>query len=505
MAKNSGEIGATGLAQFSGIIQSDFLRELRGIEGYRRFREMTLNSPIVGGLLLAYRHPILSMEWTFSSTDGDNDPRLEILNAAWENMRHSWADHVSEAMGFLWAGYYPFEIVYGRGENGWVLWDKFSPRGQDTITRWKFADNGEIEGYYQRVNWTEEKFIPIDRTILYRINVERNNPEGRSILRTSWIPYYYAKHLMSAEAIGIERGMDGFPTITLPEGASTDDNDPNSDAAKAAEFVRNIRNDEQAGMVLPFGWTLELIAPGAQSRLDADKVIRRYESRMLMSTHTEFLNLGQESTGSYSLATDKTDFFIMSVNAIADVISDTVTQYAVPRLMKLNGYDAEGLKLEHSPANQEDVTKITSFLAQVSSLITWTAEDEVWFRQIARMPERKVEDIQKELDEKQAQKEAMREMFMDKGGDKDKEKEKEKDKPNPFAIKRLEAIAAVREVLGNDATIDLLRQIEADNFAASAPDKADRERMERKYKKALTAAMERTRAKVLKAAKEYRQ
>ena len=486
---NTKEIGGTGLAQFSGIIQADFLREFHGVNAYKRFNEMRTNSAVVGSLLLAIRQPVLAMEWTFASTEGETDPRLEILNAAKESMSHSWGDHIGEALLFLPFGYYPFEIVYQRGDKGQMLWHKFSPRGQDTITRWSFPDNGDFDGFYQRVNYTEEKFIPIEKALLYRINVERNNPEGRSILRTAWISYYYAKHIAQAEAIGIERGMDGFPTITLPESASTDDDDPNSDAAKAAEFVRNIRNDEQAGMVLPFGWVLELIAPGAQSRLDADKVIRRYEARILMSALAQFLNLGQEGVGSLALSKDQTDFFAMSINATADVISDAVTKFAIPRLMKLNGYDAEGLSCEHSPATQEDTAQIISIVTQVFPHIATSAEDQVWVRQLLRMPERKVEDIQAEMDEKEAEKEAMRQMFMDKGGDKGKdapfgkekaevEKEAGKEKKPPFGKYAL--------------------------FAASAPDEKTRLQWERKYKKALEGALEKSKKRIIKAAREYR-
>lgn len=472
MAKNSNEIGRTGLDQFSGTIQADFLREMRGSEAYKKFQEMRLNSAVVGGLLLAIRQPVLAMEWTPAS-DVENDPRLEILHASINNMSYSWPDHIAEALLFLPFGYYPFEIVYERGENGWILWRKFSPRGQDTVARWQFSDDGGIEGFYQRVNWTEEKFIPIDKTILYRINCERNNPEGRSILRPAWTSYYYAKHIAQAEAIGLERGLDGFPVITLPDGASTNEDDANSDASKAAEFVRNIRNDEQAGMVLPNGWTLELLAPGAQSRLDADKVIRRYEARILMSALAQFLNLGQEGVGSLALSKDQTDFFAMSINATADVITDAVTKYAIPRLMKLNGYDAEGLSLTHTPAAQEDISQLGTTLQQLAPFITMTAEDEVWLRQIMRMPERAVEDIEADMLEKQERKDAFTEMF-----------KKNTDKA--------------------DGKEDAKPQEKYTLFAASAPDEAKRRKIEREFKAKLQAALEKSKKRVLKAAREYR-
>jgi hypothetical protein len=502
MAKNNGEIGATGLVQFSGRIQEDFLRELRGLEGYKRFREMALNSPVCGALLLSIRMPILAMEWTFASDEGDTDQRLEICRAALDNMKHSVQDHITECLSFLWAGYYPFEIVYERGENGWMLWRKFAPRGQDTITRWQFADDGGIEGFYQRKNFTQEVFIPIEKSILYRINVERNNPEGRSLLRPAWTSYYYAKYIAQSEAIGIERGMDGFPVITLPDGASTDDADPNSDAAKAAEFVRNIRNDEQAGMVLPFGWEFELAAPGAQSRLDPDKVIRRYESRILMSALAQFLNLGQEGVGSMALSSDQTDFFAMAINATADVISDTITKHALPRLMKLNGYDAKGLRLTHTPATKDDITQVSAFLGGVSQFLNWSAEDEVWLRQVARLPERSVEDIQADMDEKAEQKEAMAQVFMDKRGG-GKPGEKPGDKPDDKEPETPDELAKAKEKEAKDKATKKPSPFSL--FAATPPDERKRRQAEKRVEAIMQKHLERTRRKVLKAAKEYRQ
>lgn len=468
------EIGSTGLAQFSGLIQADFLREMRGIEAYKRFEEMRLNSAVVGGLLLAFRMPILAMKFEPHS-DQENDPRLELLQAALDNMSYSIGDHIGEALLFLPFGYYPFEIVYERVD-GKVLWRKFAPRGQNTITRWAFADDGGINGFYQRVNYVQEKFIPIEKTILYRINVERNNPEGRSILRTAWTSYYYAKYIGQSEAIGIERGMDGFPVIKLPNGASVNEDDENSDAAKAAQVVRNIRNDEQSGAVLPDGWTLDLFAPGAQSRLDPDKVIRRYESRILMSVLAQFINLGQENVGSLALSKDQTDFFAMSLNATADIISGTITKYAIPRLMKMNGYDAKGLSLTHTPATQEDITQVSAFLQQVGTYLNWSAEDEAWLRQIARLPERDVAEIEADIENKRAAREA--------------------------AIAALKQ-QADKEQPADDTKKEELRARFREYMAAKPQDDARRRKMEREMQKRLDEFFGKQKKRIIKAAKEY--
>jgi hypothetical protein len=408
------EVGTTGLAQFSGLIFQEPLIELRGKAGHDRYNEMRLNSPIISALLLSIENPLRSTSWEFAS-DEENDPRLDLLNEARENLEHSWNDFISEALTLLPFGFSMFEMVYEQ-VGGQMLWKSFSPRGQDTVYRWLYdeirndpADPNpkfRLKGFVQLA---PPKYvptpIPLERLLMFRLHSERDNPEGRSILRAAWVPYFYIKHLQQIEAIGLERMGPGFPVITLPQGATTGGND--TDDAKAAKIVRNVRNDEQAGMVLPFGWEFEF-ARGGATFPDYDRVINRHEKRILTSTLAQFLMLGQDGVGSLALSKDQTDFFTMSVNAVGDIISETFTQVAIPQLMALNGYDAEGLRLEHTPAQgNTGVSVVADFLQKVgSTFITWTPEDEVWLRQVVNLPEKDVDFLAGEMENRQAQKDA---------------------------------------------------------------------------------------------------
>lgn len=485
------EIGSSGLAEFSGQIQADFLREWRGVDAYKRANEMRLNSPVVGALLLAIENSIRKVEWFFSSGEGADDPRLQLLNDSREAMSLSWNDHITEALTFLPFGFSIFEIVY-QPLNGQMLWRKFAPRGQDTVLRWLFDDNGGLSGFTQQAPPQYKAVdIPIESLLIYRARVERGNPEGRSILRTAWIPYYFAKHMQQTEAIGIERGLDGLPTITLPENATTDEKDDNSDASKAAKTVRNIRNDEQAGVVIPYGWKLDLLAPGAQSRLDADKVIRRYESRILMSTLSQFLMLGQESVGSYALSNDQSSFFAMSVNAVADIISDTFTKYAIPRLMKLNGYDAKGLRMEHTPAGDVDLGKITTMLAQAGSFITWRPEDEAWLRKVGGMPKIDEETVKARQAEKEARAKALQEALAKANAAKPAQPGDGSEPPQPSGD-------------GTQPPSNDGKQPQSTKMAASPADADERRKLERKLRRQIADWQEQQAQKIIKAAKQFR-
>jgi hypothetical protein len=407
MADTMQELGKTGLVEWFGVIQEDFLRDLRGRKGYTKFDEMRRNSPVVFALLNAIEQSIRSVDWEFTSEEGDEDPRLEILRDSIDNMTFSLNDHITSALTMLPFGFSIFEIVYRR-EGSRILWRKFGFRGQDTVYRWLFDDEGGIEGFVQRTSKGEEVTIPIEKLLLYRTKVEKNNPEGWSILRSGYVPYYYAKNISAIEAIGIERDMNGLPVITLPEGANPDEDDSNSDASKAAKVVRNIRADEQAGLVIPFGWEFTLASTQSNRLWDTSAIISRHEKRILMSALAQFLVLGMDQIGALSLSEDQTDFFNMSVNTTADIISDTFTKFAIPRLMALNGFDAEGLKLEHSPAGDVNIETLTKSLQAVAPNITWTAEDEVWLRSIFRLPEKSVEEIEELRQERKEEMEQLR-------------------------------------------------------------------------------------------------
>ncbi len=429
MAKR--EQGTTGLQAFSGIITEEFLREMRGKEAYKRFDEMKRNSPIVGAMLYYHEMAVRRVSWNFvnRADKKSDDERIDFLNYARDNMSQSWTDAVSEWMSFLWAGFALSYPVYKRDERNQVIWDVFSPRKQNTVYRWLLnypgaefynekKHNGAILGFVQQAPPTYSMTTIMSSDLLhFRARPEINNPEGISLLRNAWIPYYYTKNLQSVEAIGYERDLNGLPVVGMPQGATTDETDQNSDVNKAAEMVRNVRNDEQGGIVKPFGWEFELLSGSGKGFADIGKTIERYESRTFMAMLSQFIMLGQGDTGSYSLSQDQTDIAEMIVNTTADIIAETFTKQEIPRILKLNGYDPADIVLEHSPAGETDVTQFADFLQKVGDKLTWTPRDEVMLRQIAMLPEMDEEEI-KQLREEQEAKDAEKQerMFEQKGG-----------------------------------------------------------------------------------------
>src|SRR3990167_816546 len=390
--------GRSGLGVFSGIIIDDFLSELRGRSGYKIYDEMWRNSPIIGGMLSALsRSVIATVEWGWGSDDGDDDPRIEFLNRAEANLKPSWKQHLTETIEpTLVFGFTPF-AVWLETKDGEIVWKKFLMMSQDTVSRWLFDEDGEISGLVQSTLGAPPETIPIARIILYRTMVYRGNPEGRSVLRTSRIPYHFAKNMMQVEGIGVERDIAGTPKVKLP--ANADTSSGSDDMNRAEQVVRNLRNDEQAGIVEPNDWEVSLLSSSGGRLFDTDKIITRYETRMLMSVGAQFMMLGQSGVGSLALSRDQTDFFVMFANGIAEMIANCITEYAALPLLKLNGYSTEGIYRTHTPAGDIDLEKFASFLSSVGNKVTWRKQDEVWLRQMSQLPDVTEEELEAEKGE----------------------------------------------------------------------------------------------------------
>jgi len=399
------DLGWSGLETRYGRPSDDFLTEWTGDNKVKKITEMLKNSAPVGALRMAIEMPVRQIDWTFSSEDGDDDPRLDLLRESLANLSHSWNDHIVSALLFPHYGWSMFTLNYER-VGGRLLWRKFKELGQETVWEWHFdMSDGGLLGLTQKPHLvaTSQGMIPIERMLIYRFRYNRNHPEGESMLRPAYIPYYFASNMQQTEAISLERIFSGMPVITPPMNTDMTVGGTNYNAAHAT--VRNIRNDEQAGVVMPApvgegendAWKLELLSTGGGTGLpNMGDVISRYEKRILTTALAQFIILGQDKVGALSLSTDQTNFFQLALNAVADIIAETFTRFAIPRLMELNGLDAAGLQLDHSPAGDTDLGELGEFLQKVMPNLTWDAGDEVWLRSVANLPDKTVEQVEEQ-------------------------------------------------------------------------------------------------------------
>jgi broad specificity phosphatase PhoE len=403
-----GEYGQSGLRAFSGWVREEFVPELVGRQGARTYREMADNSPIVGSMLYAIKATMLKVQWRVipPSEGGDAQEKADFVDSLMRDMSHTWEEHVDETLSMLTYGYAPHEIVYKRrlGRNpgndprrpgrslpksdyddGLIGWRRIPLRGQETILKWFFDENGTVTGVTQQP-WTGPIVdLPIEKMLLFRPSVHKGNPEGRSILRNAWRPYHFTKRIEEQEAIMFER-LNGVPVVRVPNTLIEQAKAGNADAVAMLnsykQMATNLRINEQMGILLSsqpyigdtgqpsqvYQYDIQLLTPEAR-RTGAvpDTVLTRYATQMLQTVMADFLALGHGARGTQALAINKTDMFLQAIEGLLNNNAAVYKKHGLPRVWALNGFDDE-LIPEISPdlAQRVDLDVLGNFVFRLS-------------------------------------------------------------------------------------------------------------------------------------------
>lgn len=399
------EVGTTGLRKFGYQIDEEFDPNLKGLRGVRKFDEMRRNDPDVGAILTAVEMSIRSVQWevTPSGETPVDKEAADFLQSCMDDMSHTWEDFVVEVLTMLPFGWAYMEKVYklrngkkgdpkSNSDDGRIGWRKVVLRGQESLKGWVVDENGGIRGMLQYALLPPtERFIPIEKAVLFRTKREKNNPEGYSLLRNAYRPWYIKTNTEEIEVISAERDMTGVPVITLPTNASQSDKDA------AMDMLRKLKSDEQAGIVLPrtgdlehMWWGFNVVSSAGATRIDTDKIITRNVTAIARSVLAQFLTVGGGRVGSYAMVKDYRDLFQLALIGLLDVITETANRFMVEPLFELN--DFPGLKkvptLTHGRIGQRDLVKFGTFLTQMGNLgMPITNDDWKFIRDEAEMPE----------------------------------------------------------------------------------------------------------------------
>lgn len=419
---NRKEIGRIGQRRYGGIIYEEFLPELQGHKGIEAYREMADNDDIVGAILYAIEMLVRQTTWTVEpqgSTPGDKEA-AEFVQSCLDDMQVTWVDTVSEILSFLTYGWSFHEIVYKRRmgnthdirtrskfDDGLIGWAKLPIRAQETLYQWEYDDADNLIGMTQMPPPDFGIFtIPMSKGMLFRTRSRKDNPEGRSILRNAYRSWYFKRRIQEIEGIGIERDLAGLPVIHAPDGVDIwdDTNKDYTDIRVGIEnMVKNIRRDETEGVVLPFGFELELLSTGGTRQFDTNAIIERYDTRIAMTVLADFIFLGHQQNGSWALSSDKTALFAMACGAYLDIIAETFNSQGIPNLIDINGEHFAGItdypKLTHGDIEDADIEKVSAFIRDMTSIGVLVPDDslEDYVRQVGHLPER-MEDT-RDIDE----------------------------------------------------------------------------------------------------------
>lgn len=418
MSNDSKEIGRVGQRRYGGIFYEEFLSELRGRKGAEVFTEMSNNDETIGAILFAIEMLVRQASWNVEpggSTAKDREA-AEFVKSCMDDMKQTWIDTISEILSFLTYGWSFHEIVYKRRmgrtkdnrtsskyDDGLIGWMKLPIRSQETLYQWEYDDQDNLIGMTQM---PPPDFglitIPMNKAMLFRTRSRKDNPEGRSILRTAYRSWYFKRRIQEIEGIGIERDLAGLPVITTPEGMDIwdkDDEDMNAIRAGLEAMVKNIRRDSTEGLVLPFGYTFELTSTGGSRQFDTNSIIARYDTKISQTVLADFIQLGHESVGSFALSSDKTNLFSMAICAFLDIICQTFNSQGIPALIDINGDHFAGVtdypRLTHGDIEDVDLATMATFIKDMTSIGVIIPDEslEDYVRQLGKLPKRTTDTV----------------------------------------------------------------------------------------------------------------
>lgn len=412
MAK-SGEIGRIGQRRYGGTIYEEFLHELQGKRGIEVYREMSENDDVVGTILYAIEMLVRQCNWNIEpggTTEKDKEA-AEFVKSCMDDMQDTWIDTISEILSFLTYGWSFHEIVYKRRMgntkdirtrskycDGLIGWGKLPIRAQETLYQWEYDSRDNLLGMTQMPPPDYGMFtIPMEKAMLFRTKSRKNNPEGKSILRSAYRSWYFKRRIQEIEGIGIERDLAGLPVIYGPDGADLWNKEipENLEILSSLEsMVQSIRRDEMEGIVLPFGYKLELLSSGGTRQFDTNAIINRYDTRIAMTVLADFIFLGHDKTGSWALSSDKTELFAVAIGAFLDIICETFNSQGIPSLIEINGKHFAGIteypKMTHGDIEDVDITKVAAFIKEMTGIGILVPDDglEEYIRQVGHLPKR---------------------------------------------------------------------------------------------------------------------
>ncbi len=415
------EIGSTGLERYGGIVSEEWLRDLQGAKGIKAYKEMRDNDPITGAILFALKMLFRQANWYIEaggSTTRDEEAKA-FLESCLDDMSMSWHDTITEILSMLVFGWSWHETVYklrqGDGRDprrrskysdGRIGWRKLPIRAQETFYEWVFddTDGGVIALKQMPPPDYQVREIPIGKSLLFRTESSKANPEGRSVLRNAYRPFYYRKNIEQIEAIGIERDLAGLPVAEVPPSilspfATEDEKKALSDIKK---MVTEIRRDKSEGVVFPSefnpdgtktGYKLSLLSTGGRRNFDTNAIVNRYDQRIAMTVLADFILLGHEKVGSFALNSSKTVLFSTALGAFLDSVCEIFNTHGVPRLFALNAF--QGLtdlpKLKHGDVESPDLTELGAYITSLSGAGAPLFPDddlENYLRSAASLPEK---------------------------------------------------------------------------------------------------------------------
>lgn len=350
--------GASGTPVISGFVTDlqEYNSEMRGRNALPVYEKMRRSDADVAALLLACKLPIRSAEFKVMPGAKENEPDYErckeeaafVENCLFGDLEYSNSNGVKFSQRFesvIENALLCLDFGCSGSEDLWTIdadrirLSRIAPRLPLTFYRFHVDDDGEVlkavEQWGYRGNQWVTVTVPASKFTLFSFRQEGANFYGRAMLREAYQHWYIKSALYRIDSIACERNGAGIPVITLGPSPAVEDK------LTCNEWVQDIAAHEMQGLVIPNGYTFQLVGvTGSEHKLDPS--ISHHSEMICRSGLAMFMSLGATQTGSRALGNTFVDFFQLAEAATGRFICSTISETTIRRLIDYNYPRPEG-------------------------------------------------------------------------------------------------------------------------------------------------------------------
>ena len=339
-------IGTSGIRNYSGYLQEEYLSSLLGYRRADEFDKMRRSDSTIIMCLKAIKNLIRSAHWEIEAAEDDGlnpaDAKADqelIDHILFKDMETSWMQFISEVLTCADFGHSTFErtdkVVQNHPKFGTYIGIKsLSWRSPRTIQKWNLDPETKKLASITQIAYGEEAVyvnIPAEFLSVFTIDREGSNFEGVSLIRPCYGSYVRKREYMKLNAIGIEKFAIPTPVAEVPESQLNGDQ-----FANLQEVLTDFVSHESQFITYPVGWKVTLV----NNTYDPQKVeisIDNEDRRMTDAFLCNFLSLGKTgASGSYAMSNNLTDFFVSGLDYICDIIKEEFNRTIIPNSIKMN-------------------------------------------------------------------------------------------------------------------------------------------------------------------------
>lgn len=384
------------------IDEYEYVPDLRWPNSVFTYDQMRTDSQLAG-LVTAVIYGISNLRFVIDP----NGARDEIVKGVSEDLnlpimgeeshkkrrmkkRFSHKKHLVQALKAMIYGHMYFEQSGEIVDGLWRL-RKLAVRIPQSLSSIKVAQDGGLVSITQNIQksgpqqtpayWGGPE-IPVDRLVAYIFDQEGANWVGRSIMRDTYKNWLIKDRLLRVDAINHEKA-GGIPIGTAGPEATP------GEIGALSEMMQEMRVGETAGGALPPGAGVTVLKTAGS---DVQGSIRMHDEAMARRFLLMLANLAQggQHVGSYALAEQFNDMFILGQKAICDWYVDVTNEHVIEDWVDWN-YADEDIVPVLSYEGEDDVLGIDQLATLVEKEIVIVDEElEDQIRHKYKLPKRTV-------------------------------------------------------------------------------------------------------------------